>query len=64
MQDVTERKAAEERIQFLAYHDPLTGLPNRLLLEDRLTQALANAQRRGRAGRRALARPGQLQDCQ
>ncbi len=45
-QDVTERKAAEERIQFLAYHDPLTALPNRLLLEDRLTQALANAQRR------------------
>ena len=47
VQDVTERKAAEERIQFLAYHDALTGLPNRLLFEDRLTQALANAQRRG-----------------
>jgi diguanylate cyclase (GGDEF)-like protein/PAS domain S-box-containing protein len=44
-QDVTERKVAEERIQFLAYSDALTGLPNRRLLQDRLTQALASARR-------------------
>jgi diguanylate cyclase (GGDEF)-like protein/PAS domain S-box-containing protein len=43
--DITERKVAEERIQFLAYSDALTGLPNRRLLEDRLTQALAAAPR-------------------
>jgi len=43
--DITERKVAEERIQFLAYSDALTGLPNRRLLEDRLTQALASARR-------------------
>ncbi len=43
--DITERKAAEERIQFLAYSDALTGLPNRRLLQDRLTIALANARR-------------------
>ncbi len=44
--DITERKAAEERIQFLAYSDALTGLPNRRLLQDRLTIVLANARRR------------------
>jgi diguanylate cyclase (GGDEF)-like protein len=43
--DITERKAAEERIQFLAYSDALTGLPTRRLLQDRLTQALAAARR-------------------
>jgi diguanylate cyclase (GGDEF)-like protein/PAS domain S-box-containing protein len=46
VQDITERKAAEARVQFLAYHDALTGLPNRILFEDRLAQALANARRR------------------
>jgi diguanylate cyclase (GGDEF)-like protein/PAS domain S-box-containing protein len=46
VQDVSERKRSEEQIQFHAYHDALTGLPNRLLLQDRLTQALAYAQRR------------------
>lgn len=45
-QDVTERKLAEERIHFLAQHDALTGLPNRILLYDRLQQALARARRR------------------
>lgn len=43
--DITERKVAEQQIEFLAYHDPLTGLPNRLLLEDRLLQAIAHAGR-------------------
>lgn len=44
-QDIGERKQAEARIKFLAYHDPLTGLPNRALLLDRLRQAIATAQR-------------------
>jgi diguanylate cyclase (GGDEF)-like protein/PAS domain S-box-containing protein len=46
VQDISERKAAEARVQFLAYHDDLTGLPNRVLFEDRLAKALANARRR------------------
>ncbi len=45
MQDVTERKAQEARIEHLAYHDSLTGLPNRAMLMDRLGQALSQAQR-------------------
>jgi diguanylate cyclase (GGDEF)-like protein/PAS domain S-box-containing protein len=43
--DITARKLAEQRVEFLAYHDPLTGLPNRLLLHDRVQQAMAHAQR-------------------
>jgi len=45
MQDVTERKAQEARIEHLAYHDSLTGLPNRTMLMDRLARALSQAQR-------------------
>ncbi len=41
-----ERKMAEEAIRHHAYHDPLTRLPNRLLFRDRLSQALALAERR------------------
>ena len=40
-----ERKEAEDRIHFMANHDALTGLPNRILLKDRLSQALFYAQR-------------------
>ncbi len=40
-----ERKQAEDRIHFMANHDALTGLPNRALLKDRLSQALLYAQR-------------------
>ncbi len=43
--DITERKRAEEQIEFQAYHDALTGLPNRRLFRDRLTVALAHARR-------------------
>ncbi len=43
--DVTERKLAEEQIRNLAYFDPLTGLPNRRLLLDRLRQAMAISHR-------------------
>jgi diguanylate cyclase (GGDEF)-like protein/PAS domain S-box-containing protein len=43
--DMTERKAAQKRIEFLAHHDPLTELPNRLLLRDRMAQAMARASR-------------------
>ena len=46
VEDVTARKVAEERVQFLAYYDALTGLPNRTLLQDRLATALAGARRR------------------
>jgi diguanylate cyclase (GGDEF)-like protein/PAS domain S-box-containing protein len=44
-EDITARKVAEERVQFLAYYDALTGLPNRTLLHDRLAKALASARR-------------------
>ena len=48
VQDVSSRVQAEERLQYLATRDALTGLPNRLLLHERLTQAIAQAKRTGR----------------
>jgi diguanylate cyclase (GGDEF)-like protein/PAS domain S-box-containing protein len=46
--DVTDRKAADARVQHLAYHDPLTNLPNRTLVMDRLERSLAEAKRHNR----------------
>ena len=46
--DISDRKALERRLTSQATHDSLTGLPNRLLLIDRLTHALARAERTGR----------------
>jgi diguanylate cyclase (GGDEF)-like protein/PAS domain S-box-containing protein len=43
--DITERKMAEEKIQYLAFYDPLTRLPNRQLLLDRLQRALGDHDR-------------------
>jgi diguanylate cyclase (GGDEF)-like protein/PAS domain S-box-containing protein len=47
--DITDRKYAQEQMEFQAYHDVLTGLPNRLLFRDRVTVALAHARRNGHA---------------
>ncbi|MDD3761826.1 MAG: EAL domain-containing protein [Nevskiales bacterium] len=46
--DISERKASEERIRYLAEVDALTNLPNRIVLADRLTLALSSSQRSGR----------------
>jgi diguanylate cyclase (GGDEF)-like protein len=46
--DITDRKQAEENIRHMALYDALTNLPNRVLFRDRLTQAIAQAQRTGR----------------
>jgi len=46
--DLSERKQAEAHINRLAYYDPMTGLPNRFLLNDRLKNALQQAHRTGR----------------
>jgi diguanylate cyclase (GGDEF)-like protein/PAS domain S-box-containing protein len=48
--DITQRKAAEDEIHHLAFYDPLTGLPNRQLLLDRLQHALAQSARTQRQG--------------
>jgi diguanylate cyclase (GGDEF)-like protein/PAS domain S-box-containing protein len=45
IRDITERKAAEKQLAFLAYHDRLTGLPSRTMFEDVLEMALARARR-------------------
>ncbi len=46
--DISERKAAEEHMVYIAQHDFLTDLPNRMMLHDRLTQAIAHAEREQR----------------
>jgi diguanylate cyclase (GGDEF)-like protein/PAS domain S-box-containing protein len=46
--DITQRKNAESQLAHQAFHDALTGLPNRMLFQDRLNQALSLARRHGR----------------
>jgi diguanylate cyclase (GGDEF)-like protein/PAS domain S-box-containing protein len=46
MSDITELKKAEEQVAFLAYHDKLTGLPNRAMFEELLDLALSRARRK------------------
>ena len=46
--DISDLRRAEQASRFVAYHDSLTGLPNRRLLDDRLRQAIRLAQRRDR----------------
>ena len=48
--DISERKAAADQIEYLAFYDSLTGLPNRRLMLDRLEQALSSSARHGRLG--------------
>ena len=48
IQDITERRQVEERLSYLAHYDTLTGLPNRVLLQDRLHQAMIEADRHDR----------------
>ena len=48
VQDITERLNTERTIHYMAHHDALTGLPNRRLLQDRLTQAIMAARRKQR----------------
>ncbi len=45
--DISKIKETEEKLHFLAHHDPLTNLPNRLLFKDRFSQAIKAAQRKG-----------------
>jgi diguanylate cyclase (GGDEF)-like protein len=48
IQDITDRKLAETRVQFLAYYDELTGLPNRNLFQENLHKEIQSARRHGR----------------
>jgi diguanylate cyclase (GGDEF)-like protein/PAS domain S-box-containing protein len=47
IEDITERKKAEEQLRHQAFHDALTGLPNRLLLLDRMERSVESARREG-----------------
>jgi diguanylate cyclase (GGDEF)-like protein/PAS domain S-box-containing protein len=47
-EDITDRRRAELELERLAYHDPLTGLPNRILFQEHLSVALARAERSAR----------------
>ena len=49
LRDISERRRSQEQLTYLAYHDPLTGLPNRSQIERHLEMALARAERNGHA---------------
>ena len=49
VENITERKVAEEQITYIAYHDKLTGLPNRALFEEMLERSIARARRNDQA---------------
>ena len=55
LRDITEKKKHEDEIQSLAFHDKLTGLPNRALLQERLTHTIQWCKRTGSAGRFSLS---------
>ena len=61
LHDITDRKQLEERLIHQAFHDPLTGLPNRARFTDRLQHALSRARRQRSATRSAVPRPRSLQ---
>jgi diguanylate cyclase (GGDEF)-like protein/PAS domain S-box-containing protein len=50
MHDISEMKQYQEQVEHIAFHDPLTGLPNRLLLSDRMRQSFALDDRMGGVG--------------
>ncbi|HJV48408.1 MAG TPA: EAL domain-containing protein [Geothrix sp.] len=50
LRDITERKRHEHEIRFLAFYDPLTGLPNRTLLKERVAGAITRCKRNGQRG--------------
>ncbi len=55
--DVTQYREAEAHSRHLAYHEPLTGLPNRALFQKRLEEALQRAKHAGEAASTAVGRP-------
>jgi PAS domain S-box-containing protein len=55
VEDITAQYNYRQQLEYQATHDPLTGLPNRNLLQDRLQQVLCQAQRRGNRGRWPLS---------
>ena len=59
-----DRKTAEERVAHVAQFDAVTGLPNRTLFRDRLTQAIARAEAQTHAAGRRVLRPRSLQGDQ